>query len=129
MPASLLLVALLAQTPPPPQPLPDFPPPVAPQQQVNMAQWDSNSLPPVYERSEQLPLTDAEVSKLSQSGFPPDQLVRMIAERQCACDASPEALIRMKVAGVDPQVISAVSLYALKPNRALNLEVTLDFTG
>jgi hypothetical protein len=94
-----------------------------------MAQWDSNSLPPVYERSEQLPLTDAEVSKLSQSGFPPDQLVRMIAERQCACDASPEALIRMKVAGVDPQVISAVSLYALKPNRALNLEVTLDFTG
>src|SRR5512135_3125838 len=129
MPASLLLVALLAQTPPPPQPLPDFPPPVAPQQQVNMAQWDSNSLPPVYERSEQLPLTDEEVKRLAQAGFAPDQLVRMIEERRCACDASAEGLIRLKVAGVDPSVISAVSQHALKPNRVLNLEVTLDFLG
>jgi hypothetical protein len=94
-----------------------------------MAQWDSNALPPVYERSEQLPVTDAEITRLSQSGFPPDQLVKMIAERQCACDASPEGLIRLKVNGVDPQVISAVSFHALKPNQVLNLEVTLDFAG
>ena len=96
---------------------------------MNLAQWDSNSLPPVYERSEQPPLTDEDVSKLTQAGFPPDQLVRLIAERQCACDASPEGLIRMKVAGVDPSVISAVSRHALRPNRVLNLEVTLDFAG
>jgi len=96
---------------------------------VNLSQWDSNSLPPVYERSEQPPLTDQDVSKLTQAGFPPDQLVRLIAERQCACDASPEGLVRMRVAGVDTSVISAVSKYALKPNGALNLEVTLDFTG
>jgi len=96
---------------------------------VDLAQWDANALPPVYERSEQLPLTDDDVKKLSTAGFPPDQLVRMIAERQCACDASVEGLIRMKVAGVDPAVISAVSLHALRPNQALNLEVTLDFSG
>jgi hypothetical protein len=94
-----------------------------------MVQWDSNSLPPVYERSEQLPLTDEEVTRLSQAGFAPEQLVKMIEERRCACDASAEGLIRLKVAGVDPSVISAVSLHALKPNRLLNLEVTLDFSG
>ena len=106
-------------------------PPAAPpsQQPTNMAQWDSNSLPPVYERSEQPPLSDQDISKLTQAGFPPDQLVRLIAERQCACDASPEGLVRMRVAGVDPNVISAVSKYALRPNGVLNLEVTLDFTG
>jgi hypothetical protein len=96
---------------------------------VNLAQWDSHSLPALYERSEQPPVTDQDVSKLTQAGFPPDQLVRLIAERQCACDASPEGLIRMRVAGVDPSVISAVSRYALRPNGLLNLEVTLDFTG
>jgi hypothetical protein len=94
-----------------------------------MAGWDSNSLPPVYEKSEQAPVTDDEVRKLSQSGFPTDQVVRMIAERQCACDASVEGLVRLRVAGVDPAIISAVSQYALKPNHTLNLEVTLDFTG
>ncbi len=129
MPPSLLLAVLLAQQPPPPQPLPDLPPPAGPQQHVNMDQWDSNTLPPVYERSEQLPLTDDEIRKLTQAGFAPEQVVRMIEERRCACDASPEGLIRLKVAGVDPSVISAVSMHALKPNRTLNLEVTLDFSG
>jgi hypothetical protein len=146
MPAFLVLVALLAQTapppvlsappPPPPSTVPgspaaisSLPPPAGSQQRVDMAQWDSNALPPVYERSEQLPLTDEEVKKLTEAGFSPDQVVRMIAERQCACDASPEGLIRLKVSGVDPSVISAVSQHALKPNRSLNLEVTLDFSG
>jgi len=94
-----------------------------------MAQWDSNALPQAVERSEQVPITDAEITKMSQAGFPPDQLVRIIGERQCACDASPEGLIRLRVNGVDPQVISAVSFHALKPNQVLNLEVTLDFAG
>ncbi|HUM10744.1 MAG TPA: hypothetical protein VLT82_07345 [Myxococcaceae bacterium] len=129
MRASLLLVALLAQSRSTAQGPPSFPPGMGSQQAVNMAQWDSNALSPMYERSEQLPLTDAEVTRLSQSGFAPDQLVKMIEERRCACDASAEGLIRLKTSGVDPSVISAVSLHALKPNRALNLEVTLDFSG
>lgn len=118
----------------PPQPatpgaMAALPPPASSQQNVNLSQWDSNQLPAVYERSDQLPVTDQDVTKMSQAGFPPDQLVRTIAERSCACDASPEGLIRLRVAGVDPSVISAVSKYALKPNRGLNLEVTLDFIG
>ena len=129
MSASLLLVALLGQigTAPPP-PVPQFPS-TGGQQATNLAQWDANALPPVYERSEQAPLTDAEIVKMVQSGFPPDQLVRLIEERRCACDASAEGLIRLRAAGVDPAVISAVSTHALRPNKTLNLEVTLDFSG
>ncbi|MGZ6081176.1 MAG: hypothetical protein ACXWK4_10215 [Myxococcaceae bacterium] len=128
MSAPLLLVALLGQigtAPPPPQ----FPTGTGGQQTTNLVQWDANSLPQVYERSEQAPLTDAEIVKMGQSGFPPDQLVKLIEERRCACDASPEGLIRLRVAGVDPAVISAISTHALRPNRSLNLEVTLDFSG
>ncbi|HSP18054.1 MAG TPA: hypothetical protein VLQ79_00965 [Myxococcaceae bacterium] len=129
MSAPLLLVALLGQigTAPPP-PIPTFPT-TGGQQLTNLAQWDANALPQVVERSEQAPLTDAEVVKMGQSGFPPDQLVKLIEERRCACDASVEGLIRLRVAGVDPAVISAISTHALRPNRLLNLEVTLDFSG
>ena len=129
MPAAPAPAPTVTASPATPQVVASLPPTAPQQQQVNLAQWDSNQLPAVYERSDQLPVTDADVTKLSQAGFPPDQLVRTIAERSCACDASPEGLIRLRVNGVDPSVISAVSKYALKPNRSLNLEVTLDFTG
>src|SRR5262249_20536352 len=66
---------------------------------TNMVQWDSNSLPPVYERSEQGPIVDQELTKLTQAGFTTDQLVRMLAERRCACDASPDGLVRLRQAG------------------------------
>lgn len=112
-----------------PPPVPYFPQGTSGTPPVNMVQWDSNSLPRVYERSEQGPLVDQDLTKLTQAGFPPDQLVRMVAERRCACDASPDALVRLKQAGVDPAVIQAVATYAIQPNQVLNLEVTLDFTG
>lgn len=96
---------------------------------VNIVEWNSNQLPRFYERSEQLPLTDEEVAKLSQAGFSSEQLVKMLEERRCACDASADGLIKLKQAGVDPAVLAAVSTHALRPNRELNLLVTLDFTG
>ena len=96
---------------------------------LNLIEWNSNQLPPIYERSDQLPLTDEEVAKLSKAGFTAPQLVKMIQERRCACDASADGLIRLKQAGVDPEVLSALSLHSLPPNRTLNLLVTLDFTG
>jgi hypothetical protein len=98
-------------------------------QTVNIIEWDSNQLPRFYERSEQLPLTDAEIEKLSKAGFSSEQLVKMIEERRCACDASADGLIKLKQAGVDPVVLAAVSTHALRPNRELELLVTLDFTG
>lgn len=98
-------------------------------QTYNIIQWDPNQLPRIYERSDQLPLTDEELTKLSQAGFEPAQLVKMIEERRCACDASADGLIRLKKAGVDKNVLAAVSRHGLAPNRALNLLVTLDFTG
>lgn len=96
---------------------------------VNIVEWNANQLPRFYERSEQLPLTDEEVAKLSRAGFSSEQLVKMLEERRCACDASADGLIKLKQAGVDPAVLAAVSTHALRPNRALNLLVTLDFTG
>src|SRR4051812_29361745 len=121
--SALLVVALLGQigTAPPP-PVPQFPPSGS-QQTTNLVQWDANALPQVHERSEQPPLTDAEIVKMGQSGFAPDQLAKLVEERRCACDASAEGLIRLRAAGVDPAVISAVSTHALRPNRTLNLEV------
>jgi hypothetical protein len=98
-------------------------------QTYNIIQWDPNQLPRIYERSDQLPLTDEELTKLSQAGFEPAQLVKMIEERRCACDASADGLIRLKKAGVDKNVLAAVSRHGLAPNRALDLLVTLDFTG
>lgn len=98
-------------------------------QTINIVQWDHNSLPKIYERSDQLPLTDEEIAKLSKAGFDTPQIVKMIEERRCACDASAEGLIRLKEAGVSKEVLSAVSLHAIKPNRALTLDVVLDFVG
>jgi hypothetical protein len=96
---------------------------------INLVTWSGNQLPKIYERSDQLPLTDDEVTKLSHAGFDAGQLVKMIEERRCACDASADGLIKLKDQGVKPEVISAISLHALPPNRALNLDITLDFTG
>ncbi len=109
--------------------VPVFPFPTGEVQTINLLEWSSNQLPRLYERSDQLPLTDEEVAKLSKAGFTPAQLVKILEERRCACDASADGLIRLKQAGVHPDVLSAISLHSLKPNRVLNLLVTLDFTG
>ncbi|WP_224244242.1 hypothetical protein [Hyalangium gracile] len=109
--------------------VPVLPFPTGEVQTVNLIEWNSNQLPRLYERSDQLPLTDEEVAKLSKAGFTAPQLVKMLEERRCACDASADGLIRLKQAGVSPEVLSAISLHALPPNRMLNLLVTLDFTG
>lgn len=107
--------------------LPVFPP--GRSETINVIQWDANALPRIYQRSDQLPLTDPDLVKLAQAGFEAPQLVKMIEERRCACDASADGLIRLRKQGVPQQVISAVSLHALRPNRALELLLTLDFTG
>ncbi len=96
---------------------------------LNIIQWDPNQLPRIYERTDQLPLSDEEVAKLAQAGFDESSIVRMIEQRRCACDASADGLIRLKKAGATKAVLDAVSTHALKPNRALDLLVTLDFTG
>ncbi|HEX9507978.1 MAG TPA: hypothetical protein VF947_06195, partial [Myxococcales bacterium] len=98
-------------------------------QTVNVINWDSNSLPRIFQRSDQLPLTDEDITKLSKAGFSTPDLVKMIEQRRCTCDASADGLIRLQKQGVAKEVISAISLQALKPNRALNLEIRLDFTG
>jgi len=96
---------------------------------LNLIEWSSNDLPKVYERSDQLPLTDEEVAKLAKAGFDAKQMVKMIEERRCACDASADGLIKLKNQGVPQEVLSAISLHGLQPNRHLDLLLTLDFSG
>ncbi len=95
----------------------------------NIIDWDGGELPRLYERSDQLPLTLEDVRKLSANKFSTEAIVRMIQERRCACDASVEALIGLKEAGASEEVVQAVSLHALPPNRAVNLTITMDFEG
>ena len=95
----------------------------------NIIDWDGGELPKLYERSDQLPLTLEDVRKLSANKFGADAIVKMIQERRCACDASVDALVELKKAGVAQEVIQAVSLHSLAPNRALNLRIVMDFEG
>ena len=108
---------------------PVLPFPTGQTQTINILQWDTNQLPRVYERSDQLPLTDEEVQKLVKAGFDTATVVKMIEERRCACDASADGLIKLKEAGAAKEIIAAVSLHGLAPNRSLVLDVILDFTG
>lgn len=123
-----LLCALLA-TPPARGGVSVTPFPTGNVQTINILEWDTNQLPRIFQRSDQLPLTNEEIARLSEAGFEPAQLVKMLEERRCACDASADGLIALKKAGVHKDVLAAVSLHSLAPNRALNLDITLDFTG
>jgi len=96
---------------------------------IHLVQWNVQDLPKIYERSSQLPLTDQEVMDLVEAKFSSPMVVKMIEERRCACDASAEGLIRLKKAKVPEDILQAVSLHALKPNRALHFLVNIDFAG
>jgi len=96
---------------------------------INIVEWDGGELPKVYERSEQLPFTQTDVTRLVASGFDAAQIALMIAERRYVGDASANGLITLKENGVSPEIIQAVSKHALPPNRALNLTIQLEFEG
>ena len=96
---------------------------------VNLVEWDGGALPPVYERSDQLPLTAPDILNLIRNDFQTESVVRMVRERRFSGDASAEGLVALRRAGVAPKVIDAVSRHALPPNRAINLTVHLEFEG
>ena len=95
----------------------------------NIVEWNGGELPRMYERSDQLPMTLEDLRKLSASGFSPQAIIKMLEERRCACDASVDAMIELKRAGVSEEVIQAVSLHALPPNRSLALTIAMNFEG
>ena len=95
----------------------------------NIVDWDGGQLPRRYERSDQLPMSLDDVRKLSANKFSTAAITKMLEERRCACDASADALVELKKAGVAEQVLQAVSLHSLPPNRAFGLTISLDFEG
>lgn len=96
---------------------------------VNIVEWDGNQLPPVYERSDQLPIHEADLVKLARNGFEAPQLSEMIRQRRYAGDVSADGLIALREAGLPHQVIQAASLHALPPNREISLTITLEIDG
>lgn len=96
---------------------------------INIVEWDGGELPQVYERSEQLPFTQTDVTRLVASGFETEQIAQMIAERRYVGDASANGLITLKNNGVAPEIIQAVSKHALPPNREMNFTIHLEFEG
>lgn len=96
---------------------------------INIVQWDGGALPPIYERSNQLPFTREDLKQLAQNDFPAGQIAQMVAERRFVGDASADGLIALRNDGLPHEVIQAVSKHALPPNRALNLSVELTFEG
>ena len=103
--------------------------PLARGQIINIIDWDGGTLPKRYERSQQLPMALEDVKKLSASQFSEEAIIKMLEERRCACDASIDALIDLKEAGVSEAVLQALSLHALPPNRSVELTIHLDFEG
>lgn len=95
----------------------------------NIVDWEGGRLPPLYERSDQLPMGLHDIVSLTEAEFSEGMIVKMLEERRCACDASVASLVRLKKAGVAEQVIKAMSLHALPPNRSLDLAIHIDFEG
>jgi hypothetical protein len=95
----------------------------------NIVDWEGGALPPLYERSDQLPMSLDDVVSLSKAKFSEAMILKMLEERRCACDASVSALVRLKDSGVAEKVIQAMSLHALPPNRSLDLAIHMDFEG
>jgi hypothetical protein len=96
---------------------------------INIVKWDGNQFPPVYERSAQRPLTAADIAELNRNGFAPEAIARMIQERRYSGDASVRGLVELTRLGLEPQVVQAVSLHALPPNRSIQVTVELAFEG
>ena len=96
---------------------------------VNIVEWDGNELPPVYERSEQLPIDRSDLIQLLKNGFQPRQIAQMIIQRRYSGDVSAKGLIGLRDAGFSDEVLQAASLHALPPNRSVNLSVTLEIDG
>ena len=95
----------------------------------NIVDWDGGKVPRLYERSDQLPISLNDVRKLSANKFSNAAIIKMLEERRCICDASIDALVELKGAGVSEEVIQAVSLHSLPPNRSFGLAISLDFEG
>ena len=95
----------------------------------NVVDWDGGQLPPLYERSQQLPMSLGDILELTEAGFADSTVAKMVQERRCACDASVTSLVALKAGGVPEPVLQAISLHALPPNRQVNLQIQFDFEG
>ena len=95
----------------------------------NIVDWEGGALPPLYERSDQLPMSLHDIVSLTEAKFSEEMILKMLEERRCACDASVASLVRLKNSGVTEKVIQAMSLHALPPNRSLDLAIHIDFEG
>jgi len=98
-------------------------------QVIHIVDWEGSRLPPIYERSDQRPLSRDDIVALSSNGFKAEEIVRMIRERRYVGDASAQALIQLRHDGVPPGVVRAVSRHALPPNRSIRISLQIGLEG
>lgn len=96
---------------------------------IHVVDWEGGQLPPIYERSDQLPLSHDDVVALTASGFEAEEIVRLVTERRFVGDASAAALIRMKDEGIASGVLRAISRHALPPTRMLRISLQIGLEG
>jgi hypothetical protein len=96
---------------------------------IHIVEWEGGQFPAIYERSDQLPLSNEDVVALTTSGFGASEISRLISERRYVGDASADGLIQLKSDGVAPEVLRAISRHALPPTRALRMTLQIGLEG
>lgn len=103
-----------------------------PPQVVDLLQFRTED-PQAWERmrrtSDSAPLTMAEIEKLTAGGIGQPTIIEMMRTRKVAAVADADALLALKKAGADDELIAALSAYALPPNTGFDLLVHLAVTS
>lgn len=82
--------------------------------------WES-----LHRHSESLPFTLEDLEKLTKAGIAERAILEMARTRRLLVVADADTLIRLKKAGASDALVTAVSAYALPPNRSLDLAIQM----
>jgi hypothetical protein len=88
---------------------------------VDLTEWER-----IHRRSESPPIKLAEVHEMQAAGIGDKAILEMIRTRRVVDRVAPKDLIRLKKGGASDDLIAAVSAFALKENRSIDLLLTLD---
>ena len=77
----------------------------------------------LHRSSDSLPLTMTDVETLQKAGIAEGSLIEMMRTRRLLLVADADTLVRLKKGGASDALVTAVSAYALAPNRDIDLAI------
>lgn len=104
------------------------PPARAERQVIDLLQFqtdDPDAWESLHRSSDSLPFTLEDLEKLTKAGVAERALLEMARTRRLLVVADADTLVRLKKAGASDALVTAVSAYALPPNRSLDLAIQL----